>query len=59
MFPLEVLETLFLSCVSRMQEEALEKVFSQTGNGKCSAPDGGDLCRKFSLRVKALITTRQ
>lgn len=59
MFPLEVLGAVFLSCVSRMQEEALEKISSQIGNGKYSAPDGGDLCKKISLRVKALIMIRQ
>lgn len=42
-----------------MQEEALEKISSQIGNGKYSVPDGGDLCKKISLRVKALIMIRQ
>lgn len=59
MLPLQVLEAAFLSSVSCMQEEALEKFASQIGSGKCSEADGRDLYRKFPLCVKALITTRQ
>lgn len=50
---------IIISCIFSMQEEPLEKISSQKGNGKCLAPDGGDLCRKFSLHVNALIITRQ